>query len=200
MIIISPSHREYFPGISIYDGDAFETPLGIVEVNRELSASIAAGSKNIMLGEAGQLSEHAIEVQLPFLQAVLDNFRIVPVVMGDQKPQYINELAGKIAEAYEDNILILASSDLSHYHTREQADEMDGLVEKRISDFEYEKLLADLEKMNCEACGGGPIVSMMKAASLRKFNKSEILNRSDSGDTSGNTSEVVGYLSAVIYR
>jgi len=200
VIIISPSHREYFSGVSVYDGDAFETPLGIIETDKEISEKLCKGAGEIFKSEIGHRAEHAIEVELPFLQAVLDDFKIVPVVMGEQKPKYINELAGKIADVYNEDILVVASSDLSHYHTREQAAEMDGLFEQRINDFEYEKLLIDLELRNCEACGGGPVVSLMKAAALKKFNKSTVLRRTDSGETSGITSEVVGYLSAAIHR
>jgi MEMO1 family protein len=200
IIIISPSHREYFPGISIYDGDAFETPFGMVEIDKELSARLLEGSKDFLLGEIGHREEHAIEVEIPFLQQVIEDFKIVPVVMGDQKPRYINELARKLAAIYEEEILVVASSDLSHYHSRKEAEELDGIVARRISDFDYEKLMVDLELKHCEACGGGPVVALMKAAAERKYDKSLLLNRTDSGDVTGDLNEVVGYLSAVIYK
>ncbi len=198
VIIISPSHREYFPGISVYEGDAYETPLGIVEVNGKKADELAAGSKLIFKGIAGHRQEHAVEVQLPFMQTVLENFTVVPVVMGDQGKAYIDELAPQLAKVADKETLIVASSDLSHYHSKQEASELDSLVEKRISEFDYEGLRQDLEERNCEACGGGPIIAMMKAAALLKKSRSVVLDRSDSGDVSGDTGEVVGYISAVI--
>jgi MEMO1 family protein len=200
VIILSPSHREFFPGLSLYDGDAFETPFGTVEIDKDLSDRLMEGSTEFIRSETGHINEHAVEVEIPFLQQILTKFKIVPVVMGDQKPRFVNELARRLADVYDEGILILASSDLSHYHSRKEAAGMDGLIEQRITNFEYEKLLVDLEVKHCEACGGGPIVALMKAAAERRFNKSLVLHRSDSGDVTGDTSEVVGYLSAVIYK
>jgi hypothetical protein len=119
--------------------------------------------------------------------------------MGDQGRSFIDELASKISEVIDDDTIIVASSDLSHYHTKFDANRFDSIVEKRILDIDFDRLQYDLENRNCEACGGGPIVAMMKAAFLRKRRKSIILNRSDSGDISGDNNEVVGYLSAALY-
>jgi AmmeMemoRadiSam system protein B len=199
VVIISPSHREYFNGISIFDGDAYETPLGIIRLNKIMAEKLTTGGKLIFKGIAGHGEEHAIEVQLPFLQAVLNEFEIVPIVMGDQNKPFITELSSKLAEAIDNKTLIVASSDLSHYHTKTKAYELDSIVERRISNFEYEKLQDDLETGRCEACGGGPIVAMMQSAALLNKKRSVILHRSDSGDTSGDNKEVVGYLSAAIY-
>jgi len=199
VVIISPSHREYFQGISIYDGDAYETPLGIIRINDIMSEKLTAGSKSIFRGIAGHKAEHAIEVQLPFLQVVLKEFEIVPIVMGDQSERLISELSSKFAEIIDGKTLIVASSDLSHYHEKSIAYGLDSIVENRINNFEYEKLRADLEKGKCEACGGGPIVAMMQCASILNKKRAVVLHRSDSGDISGNNKEVVGYLSAAVY-
>jgi hypothetical protein len=198
-VIISPSHREYFQGISIYDGDVYETPLGKIRLNNVMSEKLAAGGKSIFRGRAGHNAEHAIEVQLPFLQVVLKEFEIVPIVMGDQNERLISELASKLSEVVDDKTLVVASSDLSHYHSKATAYKLDSIVERRIIDFDYEKLKIDLEKGNCEACGGGPIAAMMQCAAILKKGHSIILHRSDSGDTSGDNREVVGYLSAAVY-
>ncbi len=199
VIIISPSHHDYFPGISIFNGDAYKTPLGTVEVDKELIQKIIGGSKTIFLGTEGHRQEHAVEVQIPFLQMVLKDFKIVPIVMGDQGKIFVDDLASQIAKAAGEKTLVIASSDLSHFYSKGKAYELDSIVAKHISEFNYEKLQFDLDSRKCEACGGGPIVVLMKAAALLKKNKSLILNRSDSGDISGDNSEVVGYLSAVIY-
>jgi hypothetical protein len=200
VIVISPSHSEYFPGISIYDGDAYETPLGIVELNQKMIDKLVDNTKIIFRGIQGHRKEHALEVQIPFLQSVLNEFKIVPIVMGDQSKMFVDELADKISKVVDDETLIVASSDMSHFYSSEEADRLDSVVEKRINDFDFEQLLTDLDDHECEACGGGPIAVMMKAASLKNINNSLVINRSDSGDITGDKSEVVGYLSAIVYE
>ena len=199
VIIISPSHREYFPGSSIYNGDSYQTPLGVVDVDKEIAQKIVEGSKTIFLGMEGHRQEHAVEVQIPFLQMILKDFKIVPIVMGDQGRVSVDDLANQIAKAVDDETVIVASSDLSHFYSKKKAFELDSIVSKHISDFDYEQLQDDLDSRKCEACGGGPIVVLMKAASKIHKNKSMFLHRTDSGDVSGDNSEVVGYLSAAIY-
>jgi len=200
VIVISPSHSEYFPGISIYDGDAYETPLGIVEIDQDMTNKLIENSKTIFKGIQGHRKEHALEVQIPFLQTVLSDFKVVPIVMGDQSKIFVDELAEKISKVVDDETLVVASSDMSHFYSSEEADRLDSVVEKRINDFDFEQLLKDIDDHECEACGGGPIAVMMKAAALKNINKSFVLNRSDSGDITGDKSEVVGYLSAVVFK
>ncbi len=199
VIIISPSHREYFPGVSVYHGDAYETPLGIVSVNDDIREKLVTDSKLIFAGVLGHRAEHAVEVQIPFLQVALKDFSIVPIVMGDQNKVCINELARKLAGVLDERTLVIASSDLSHYYNKADADRLDSVVEKRISSFNYDGLQADLETGKCQACGGGAIVAMMKAADMIHAKKSIVLSRSDSGDASGDNSQVVGYLSAAVF-
>lgn len=200
VIIISPSHREYFAGSSVFNGDAYKTPLGVVEVDKESAKKIVEGSKTIFMGIEGHRQEHAVEVQIPFLQIILKEFRIVPIVMGDQRKIFVDELAEQITKSVDDRTAVIASSDLSHFYSKKKADELDSIVAKHIEEFNYEQLQIDLDKRICEACGGGPIVVLMKAASLLNKRKSIVLHRSDSGDTSGDNSEVVGYLSAAFYE
>lgn len=200
VIIISPSHREYFPGVSIYSGDAYKTPLGIVPLDLDAREILTSKSKFIFPGQQGHRGEHALEIQLPFLQTVLGEFKIVPVVMGDQQKVFIDELSKRLVEIIDDKTLIVASSDLSHFYPRAEADELDSVIEKHIADFDYNGLQEDLDNGKCEACGGGAIVTMMQAADLVRKKKSKILNRTDSGEVSGDLSEVVGYLSAAVYN
>jgi hypothetical protein len=199
VVIISPSHSEYFPGISIFEGDAYETPLGILKVDREFCEKLLTDNGVIFKGYEGHRREHALEVQLPFLQSVLKDFKIVPVVMGDQSKRNVDTLAKKLAEVSDDETLIVASSDLSHFYTKSQADKLDSVVEKRVRELDFESLQMDLETHVCEACGGGPIVVLMKTADIKNIKHAIVLHRSDSGDITGDNSEVVGYLSAVFY-
>lgn len=199
VIIISPSHREYFPGVSVYEGDAYQTPLGTVPVNKKIADSLTQESKIIFKGKEGHREEHAIEVQLPFLQTVLDDFEVVPIVMGDQGRLFVDELADRISESVDENTVLVSSSDLSHYYSSDIADRMDSIVERDISNFNYNGLLENLGSGRCEACGAGAIIALMKSADKLNYRKSLVLHRSNSGDTTGDKKEVVGYLSAAIY-
>ncbi len=199
IVIISPSHREYFPGFSIYNGDAYRTPLGEAIIDKEMRDKFTAKSKLIFSGIHGHRGEHAVEVQIPFLQLTYKDFKILPIVMGDQNRRCISELAEKLADVINEHTLIIASSDLSHFHNKFEADMLDSVVETRIKNFDHAGLQADLDAGKCEACGGGAIVAMLKASELIKRKQSAVLSRSDSGDVSGDNSEVVGYLSAAVF-
>ncbi len=200
VIILSPSHREYFDGVCIYEGDAYLTPLGRVPVDHEISDALCTEDDLIYRGINGHGPEHAIEVQLPFLQSVLGEFNLVPVVMGDQSEKNINTLAEKLSAVMRDDILVIASSDLSHFYSHEHADEMDAIAGKHINNFDFDALQRDLDDHRTEACGGGLITTMLKAYSAKGFDKARVLYRNDSSEASGDKSEVVGYLTAVVYK
>jgi len=200
VIIISPSHREYFQGVSIYNGDAYQTPLGVTPINKTIAEKIIENGNYIYFGNEGHGAEHALEVQLPFLQMIQDDFSIVPIVIGDQNRKYVDDLAHSLSKTIGENIVVVVSSDLSHFHEKSKADQLDSIVEEHINNYEYEELMEDLDANRCEACGGGGIVALMKAASLQAKSKARVISYTDSSDVSGDTSSVVGYLSAVIYR
>ena len=200
VIVISPSHREYFGGISIYPGDGYETPLGKIPINQDLRDKLISKSKIIYAGSEGHKYEHALEVQLPFLQTVLRDFKLIPMVIGDQRREFVFELAEVLADEIDNKTLLIASSDLSHFYTKEKALILDNRVVQYINEFKYEQLQSDLEVKRCEACGGGGIVALMKALKLRDYSHSKVIAHTDSGDVTGDDSEVVGYLSAVVYN
>ena len=199
-VIVSPSHREYFRGLSIYDGDAYETPLGKVEIDKELRTHLVENYPNFFESIQGHRAEHAVEVQIPFLQMIKKEFRILPVVMGDQQKLFNDNLADGLAGIDNEKTVIIISSDLSHFHTKTIAHQLDSIVAGRIANMQSDELQTDLDLNNCEACGGGGIVALLKAAELNNYKRSKILSRTDSGDASGDNSSVVGYLSAVIYN
>lgn len=199
VIIISPSHRKYFKGCSIYDGDAYETPLGEININKPIAKYIVENSESIFFGEDGHGEEHALEVQLPFLQMINEYFDIVPIVIGDQSIQYINELSNVLSEIVDEKTIIVSSSDLSHFYSKEKAMELDSKIVSRINNFEYPELYDDLISEKSYACGGGGIVALMEVADIIGYNKATVLSHTDSGDITNDNSSVVGYLSAVIY-
>jgi AmmeMemoRadiSam system protein B len=202
VVVISPSHREYFKEVSIYDGYAYATPLGYIPVDKELASELAQFHPKIILSEIGHRhDEHALEVQLPFLQKVLDNFTLLPIVMGDQGKENIDALAEGLFEILQGKkALIVASTDLSHFYNYDRAALLDEVVVENIKKFEEDKLFSDLKADRCEMCGGGPAITTMKASKLLGADKSEVLLYRNSGDVTGDKSEVVGYMSAVIYK
>jgi AmmeMemoRadiSam system protein B len=201
VIAVGPSHREYFDGISIYSGDAYETPLGKVPINHEVRSELLQEEKNIVASVAGHRSEHSLEVQLPFLQRVLEEFSFVPIIMGDQRRQLCEQLSVALARVMANkNILLVASSDLSHFHAYDEAVLLDKRVIQAVERFNSDVFIDELEKKSFEACGGGPIAVAMKTAQQLGANRVEVLHYCNSGDITGDKSGVVGYLAAAFMQ
>ncbi len=202
VVVISPSHHVYFEKISVYNGDYYETPLGLIPVDKELALLLAEADEQIIyssIGHEGQ--EHALEVQLPFLQHVLEDFRLVPIVMGNQSYENILSLSDALSKVlHGQKALIVASSDLSHYHPYDVAVRMDSIVIEHINNFTEDNLYDDLTSGVCEMCGGGPVIAMMKACRNLGADKSKVILYRNSGDVTDERSQVVGYLAAMIYR
>lgn len=202
VVVISPSHHVYFDKVSVYDGDYYETPLGLIPVNKQLCRQLTELDDRLILSAIGhEGEEHALEVQLPFLQHVFDDFTLVPIVMGDQNRPNIIALANALSKALKDKkALIVASSDLSHYHSYEEAVRLDSVVISHINSFKEDNLYEDLATGLCEMCGGGPVIAMMKACRQLGATKSKVVLYRNSGDVTGDRSHVVGYLAAIVYR
>lgn len=201
VFLIGPSHRVAFSGISIYSQGAYETPLGVVPVNENIACEMKRLSKIIIDFPAAHTQEHSLEIQLPFLQFALGDFSFIPLVMGDQSAPTCRELADVIDQAAKDrHVLIVASSDLSHFHDYNKARELDEIVLRHIQDNNAERLLDHLAYDETEACGGGPIAVMMLAAKKLGAHHSLLLKYANSGDVTGDKGSVVGYASAVYYQ
>ena len=201
VVIIGPSHREYFDGISIHPGSAFATPLGNVLIHDDVRREIASHHPSIEISPLGHLTEHSVEVQLPFLQEVLGQFSFVPIVMGEQRKELCTILADALVQAGRRfNLLLVASSDLSHYHPYDDAVRLDRSVVQDIESYQTASFMEKLEQNPAEACGGGPIVSVMKAASELGASVAHILHYCNSGDVSPRRDAVVGYVAAAFVQ
>ena len=208
VVVIAPSHFEAFPFVSVYDGDAYATPLGNVAVDREFAGKLAKLNPLIQLSSRGhtptqEQGEHALEVQLPFLQRVLGDFKLVPIVMGDQNYETERALGVALAKMLKGtgtSTLIVASSDLSHYHTYDEATKLDQKVLKAIAEWDYLSLSQNFESRIWEACGGGPIVATMMAAERLGANQAKILKYANTGDVTGDHSRVVGYSAVALFQ
>jgi MEMO1 family protein len=195
VVVIAPSHYEAFDFSAVYDGGAYETPLGPVPVDAAFGAKFAKANPSIQISEAGHgPREHALEVQLPFLQRVLGPFQLVPIIMGDQSYDASRALGVAIASLIQGtDTLIVASSDLSHYHAYDDAVRIDHKTLHALESWDYFNLSRNFERHVWEACGGGPIVAAMIAAERLGANRAEVLQYANSGDTAGDRSRVVGY-------
>jgi len=207
VVVISPSHTEFFDYSSIFNGPGYRTPLGDIPIDRELAHKIASYDDNIRLDTKGHTisatgrGEHSLEVQLPFLQVALNKFKLVPVVMGNQNSQNIESLAEALMEALKGkNFLIVASTDLSHFHNSTEANRLDSTFIAHLEKLDAERLAESLDSNITEACGGGPVlVALMTSIGLGAESCS-ILKHANSGDISGDKSSVVGYVSAAIFK
>ncbi len=198
VVIIAPSHVDSFDFSSIYDGAAYATPLGEIPVDQAFAARLAAALKVKPSGRGhiapGQRGEHAIEVQLPFLQRVASGFKLVPVVMGDQSYDACRALGLALADLIRGpETVIVASSDLSHYRSYAAATAVDRKTLRAIEEWDHLSLSRNLERQIWEACGGGPIVATMIAAEKLGARRATLLKYANSGDTAGGKSQVVGY-------
>jgi AmmeMemoRadiSam system protein B len=197
-VFVGPSHRESFRGSSVFSGGAYATPLGEVGVDLELAARLASAGGSVSASMAGHRQEHAIEVQLPFLQVIKPKARMVAITMGGQGQESCRDLASALSDVMRDrSIVLLASSDLSHYHPYDEALRLDKTVEELIRTFQPERLQDELLQDRVEACGGGPIVTVMMATRANGAGTATILHVCNSGDVTGDHSGVVGYLSAI---
>lgn len=197
-VLIGPSHYMSFHGVGVWARGAFETPLGSVPIDEDLAAALVAASRLVVDDAAPHRREHSLEMQLPFLQRLVPGLRLVPCLMGSQGREEVEALAGALAEALRGREAVLvASSDLSHYHPAPVANRLDAQVREEVERFDPEGLQALLESFHGHACGGGPLVAVMKAARGLGADRGTVLRYADSGDAGeGDKSHVVGYLAA----
>jgi len=200
-VVISPSHRAFFPFVSVWKSGGFETPLGIVEVDEELCGRLLESSEIFRDDQRAHLSEHALEIQLPFLQSALQDCKLCPLIMGRQDLSLCEDLARALVEQIPnpEEVLVVASSDLSHFHPAKQAEIMDSTISRHIEEFDIDGLSQDLEHGGGEACGGGPILAALLYAKALGRTTARVLRYAHSGHITGDNTSVVGYLSAVVY-
>ena len=198
VIIVSPSHRDFFDGVSVFPGDAYETPLGKVPIDADKRTALLEACPIVHSSHRGHGEEHAVEVHLPFLQKVLPEFVLLPLVMGHQTRRNCLQLGEGIARVAQGHrVLLVASSDLSHYHQAAVAERLDHIFAEAVERFDPDGIMEVIESGTAEACGGGPVVAVMAALRALGATRFDIVHRCTSGDVTGDRKSVVGYLSAV---
>ncbi len=203
VILIGPSHQVPFTGMAVYDRGSWITPLGEVEIDEELAAKIINSSPIFFADPGVHANEHSIEVQVPFLQYVLDDFKIVPIMMGIQDEPTVREASKGLARVLEDeeDFVIVASSDLYHGYSVEECEKTDAYTVGLILAGKDTELVRESESGRAMACGAGPIATML--ATLKKLHKVNIqlLAYTNSARVTGSFSGyVVGYASIAVTK
>jgi hypothetical protein len=198
-VLVGPSHFVGFDGVAVVPDGGFDMPFGTVSIDAPCAHALLSGSTVVREHAAAHAREHSLEMQLPFLARIAPGLPIVPLVMGYQTASTAYQLGDAIANATAGrHALLIASTDLSHYHAAPDAAALDRVVVDCVSGFDADALQQALERNPEHACGGGPTVAVMRAARLAGAREAVVLNYGDSGDVSGDKSAVVGYLAAAL--
>ncbi len=201
VVIIGPSHYFPFEGISVWRAGGFKTPLGIMPVDEDFAQALLKESPQFQFLPQVFEREHSIEVEIPFLQKTFKGIRIVPVLMGDPDPKVCRDLAVALDKLIgeRDDVLVLISSDMSHYYTYDVANRMDALTLAAIREMDPKKFFEGCLSRRMEMCGFVPVTTALILAQLRGIKHVEVLKHANSGDTAGDKSRVVGYSSVIFY-
>ncbi len=182
VVVLAPSHRVPFRGIATSSADIFRTPLGDITVDR-VAVERLEGMPGVQLLDAAFAEEHALEVQLPFLQGVLPDFTLVPLIVGDADS---DDVSAVIEALGAEDTLVIVSSDLSHYHDYRSCRQRDRETTQRIEGLQAAQIGPH------DACGAYPIRGLLKTAQRHGW-RVRTLDLRNSGDTAGDKSRVVGY-------
>lgn len=210
VLLIGCAHREGYPGVSIFVGDGYRTPLGVVSVNRELADWIRSRDDAFRYVEAAHRLEHSLEVELPFLQRILADFSIVPILVGRADPATVEKLGSVMAEAIRQNpkTVIVCSTDLSHYPPEKEAREIDQRTLSAIASLDPARVRAacrypapgPVAGLSTAICGEEAVIATLTAANLLGADQGEILHYSNSADSPhGDKNRVVGYGAVAIW-
>jgi AmmeMemoRadiSam system protein B len=199
VVILSPMHHVYRTPVLTTAHACYRTPLGDVPVDRETLEILA---KQVSLEAVREDPEHSLEIELPFLQRTLGEFALVPLMLREQSLSLAKQLGEALAEALrpEEDFLLVASSDLSHFYSQEEAASLDSAMLRQVEAFDPEGVIRTDEQGKGFACGRGAIATMLIAARALGADSAQVVKYATSGDISGDYSRVVGYGAAVVYQ
>jgi len=200
-VILSPNHTGY-GGRFASSAEPWSTPLGVIDTDKDLLAAITRNTDLVRGDPAAHIAEHSIEVQLPFIQKTSPKAKIVPITVRHGNLSELREVADALVSAVgesDSDTLIVASSDMTHYESREVAKKKDKMAIQEVLDLDAEGLLDVVEKNNITMCGYIPTAIMLICAKKMNAKKCELVKYTDSGDVTGDTAQVVGYAGIIIY-
>jgi MEMO1 family protein len=202
IVLIGPNHTGLGAPVSLMPEGTWDTPLGSVEIDNTLARAILSQSSRIQADTLAHLHEHSLEVQLPFIQSLKKDFRIVPIQMLDTRFDTCMDVGRAMAEAIREtgggDVLVVASSDMSHYEQADRAKKKDFLAIGRILELDPRGLYQTVKEHGITMCGYGPAVAMLNCSILRGATRAELVRYSNSGDVSGDYDQVVGYAGVIV--
>jgi AmmeMemoRadiSam system protein B len=202
VVIIGPNHRGIGKNLAVWKSGVWLTPLGEVKVDEELAEELLKKSEVLEEDERGHLSEHSIEVQIPFLQYIYgENFKILPISMLDQSLDVANILGDELSSVLKNrDALIIASSDFTHYETQKSAEYKDRKAIETIIEINPEKFYEIIQDLDISVCGPGPIATLLFTCKKLGCKNSKLLKYATSGEVSKDYFQVVGYASIEISK
>ena len=202
VVLLGPNHYGLGREVAVMPTGRWRTPLGEIEVDEDLAKEIADSSSLIQLDDTAHRKEHSLEVQLPFLQyGYGEAFKIVPICMMSQDLETAQEIGKILGETLEGrNVLIIASTDLTHYEPAARARSKDAKVIEAIRSMNPGRVHEVVSEFSVSMCGPGPVMAMLTAVSLLGAQKARLLKYASSGDITGDYAAVVGYASLVIEK
>ena len=201
IVVMGPNHHGYGTPVSLMDQGAWSMPLGEVKINTELAGQILAQTDLIEADTLAHRFEHSLEVQVPFLQYLRPDMTITPMVISHlsfKSCQVVGEALAAAIEHYNRPVLIVASSDMTHYESRESATEKDSLAMQQVMKLDPEGLYSTVLGKKISMCGIMPTTIALIAALRLGATQARLIRYTDSGEASGDTNQVVGYAGFVI--
>lgn len=204
IILLGPNHTGYGARFSIMTEGTWQTPLGGIQVDSVLAKKILSNSKYLEDDKLAHLYEHSLEVELPFLQYLKSDFKIIPIVVLSDEINILKEIGKEIAYTIrdsnvKDSALIIASSDMTHYESQTQAKEKDREAIQAILELDEDKLMERIQKLNISMCGYAPVIIMLSATKLLGAKNAKLIKYQTSGEVTGDFSAVVGYAGIILY-
>lgn len=204
IILLGPNHTGYGPAFSIMSEGTWQTPLGEVNIDSALAKQILNGSNYLEEDTLAHAYEHCLEVELPFLQYFKAHFEIVPIVITSGQNDILKAIGKEIGSAVKesglkDSIMLLASSDMTHYEPQNQAEKKDKEAIEAILELNEDKLTQRVQRLNISMCGYAPVVVMLNAAKSLGAKSAKLIKYQTSADITGDRSSVVGYAGIIIY-
>ncbi len=201
VIIIGPNHTGQGKPLSIMTEGTWKTPLGEIKIDTRLGRKIIATSRYLKEDSRAHQKEHSIEVQLPFLQYFQPSIKMVPIILGYVDGAVYKEIGKEIARALKElgkKVVIIASSDMTHYEPQESAQRKDNQAIAAILSMNEDELLKRVHELDISMCGLAPVISLLSAAKQLGASRAELVKYQTSGDTNGDYSSVVGYAGIII--
>jgi MEMO1 family protein len=201
LLILGPNHTGRGKDFGLWPSGAWETPLGKVPIDEDIAAAILSKSRYIQADHEAHLWEHSIEVELPFFQRFFDNFSLVPIACKNASLNDYRLVANEITDVLDplkNDVLIVASSDLTHYEPEESARRKDRLAISAMIDLDEEELLTTVDQYKISMCGTAPVAIALVCLKQLRSRKAQVVLYQTSAKTSGDLSAVVGYAGIII--